>query len=300
MLGTVVVLAGCGATATTPATGTSSAARTTAPSQTRLSAKPPRLAVVTVGRLPNAASRRAAVSIGGGQVIVLGGLVGGSSSDEILAGPPGKLRRVGALPIPAQDDAAARLGNTVYLLGGWQASSSDAVVRVSAEGRATTAATLGEPLSDLGAAVVCRTTYIAGGYTGAAYATGASRSTEARRSSQRASRRPALRRHGLAQPTALSRRRRHHRWDERRSLPVRPRHRASSASRPLPEPVSHAPLVALGGSLHLIGAPAARRSGGSMPPDGSASQVGFRRRPRQRSRSGRRSTFSAETAATPC
>ena len=138
----------------------------------RLSAKPARLTVVRIGSLPAPASRLAAVSLGGGKVMVLGGLVGGSSSTEILAGLPGKLRRVGILPIPTHDDAAVELGSAVYLLGGGQVSSSDAVVRISAAGRARTVGSLGEPLSDLGAAVIGDTAYIAGGYTGAAYATG--------------------------------------------------------------------------------------------------------------------------------
>ena len=138
----------------------------------QLTAPGPALQVATVGHLPAPAARLAVVSVGGGRVLVLGGLVGGSSSTEILGGTPTRLRRIGSLPVATHDDAAVQLGTTVYLLGGGQVSSSDAIVRVSANGKAVTAGSLGEPLSDLGAAVIGNRAYIAGGYTGAAYATG--------------------------------------------------------------------------------------------------------------------------------
>src|SRR5262249_38830093 len=106
-------------------------------------ARPPAREIATaalridrVGTLPAPASRLAAAALPGGRLLVLGGLVGGSSSDEILAGPPSRLVRVGSLPAPTHDDAAVRLGRSVYLLGGGQASSSDAVVRVSPGGGA--------------------------------------------------------------------------------------------------------------------------------------------------------------------
>jgi len=213
-----------------------------------------RLGVTQVGRLPAAASRLAAVQLGPTRVMLLGGLVGGSSSDEILAGTPAHLRRVGTLPLATHDDAAVLLGNSVYLLGGGQTTSSDAVVRVSLAGRARRAGSLGEPLSDLGAAVIGNTAYIAGGYTGSRYATGILDFT--RGAPALAARLPAgLRYAGVASLdgklyvaggiTTSGTSDAVYRFD--------PVTRKVTRVATLPQPVAHAPLVALGGSLYLLG-----------------------------------------------
>ena len=210
--------------------------------------------VTRIGSLPEAASRLAVASDGGKRVVVLGGLVGGSSSDQVLAGTPSHLKRIGTLPVATHDDAAVRLGSRIFLLGGGQVSSSDAVVRVGANGSARTVGSLGEPLSDLGAAVIGDTAYIAGGYTGVKYATA------------------ILAFHGKT-PTVAAR------------LPVGLRYAGVAALggklyiaggittsgtstvvyefdpqthqvtqfAQLPSPVAHAPLVAVGNSLYLIG-----------------------------------------------
>jgi outer membrane protein assembly factor BamB len=226
----------------------------TAPSAAARSTTGAELRVTAVGRLPTAASRLAAVSIGGGRVLVLGGLVGGSSSTQILGGTPTALRRIGSLPTPTHDDAAVVLGRSVYLLGGGQSTSSDAVVRISPSGRARSAGSLGEPLSDLGAAVVGQTAYIAGGYTGALYATGILAFHG--RTPTLAARLPVgLRYAGVASldgqvyvaggittggtSSAV------YRFDPSTGVV------AQVAT--LPRPVAHAPLAALGGSLYLIG-----------------------------------------------
>ena len=186
--------------------------------------------------------------------MLLGGLSGGSSSDQILAGPPQHLRRVGTLPVPTHDDAAILLGKTVYLLGGGQATSSDAVVRITAAGRARRAGTLGEPLSDLGAAVVGNAAYIAGGYTGAQYATGILRLRGG--APKLAARLPTGLRYagvtslggkvyvagGITTAGASSA---VYRFD--------PSTGNVEQLATLPRPVAHAPLVALGGSLYLLG-----------------------------------------------
>ena len=115
----------------------------------------PRLQVRRVGSLPESASRVAAVALPDGRILALGGLVAGSSSDQILRGPPANLRAAGRLPTPTHDAAAALVGRSAYLFGGGEAVSSPAVVRINpATGAATPAGTLGEPLSDLGAATV--------------------------------------------------------------------------------------------------------------------------------------------------
>jgi hypothetical protein len=101
------------------------------------------VSIARVGSLPSVASRLAATVLPDGRLIALGGLVGGSSSTQILAGPATHLVQIGRLPIPTHDDAAVLLGGSVYLLGGGQATSSDAVVRVSPSGRAARAGSLG-------------------------------------------------------------------------------------------------------------------------------------------------------------
>ena len=47
------------------------------------------------GRLPAPLARASAVALPSGRLVVAGGLVGGSSTDQVLAGPPQALRRVG-------------------------------------------------------------------------------------------------------------------------------------------------------------------------------------------------------------
>lgn len=103
--------------------------------------------------------------------MILGGLVGNSSIDTILAGLPGALRVVGHLPQPTHDAAAVLLGHTVYFFGGGAATSTNTVVRVSLSGSATNAGTLIEPLSDLGAVTIAAKAYLVGGWTGTQYAT---------------------------------------------------------------------------------------------------------------------------------
>jgi outer membrane protein assembly factor BamB len=233
------------------------------------------LHVTTVGHLPAPASRLAAVPVGSGRVVVLGGLVGGSSSDQILGGPPAQLRRIGTLPVPTHDAAAVALGRTLYLLGGGQATSSDAVVRVAADGRATRTGTLGEPLSDLGAAVIGATAYIAGGYTGARYATAILAFQG--HTPHLAARLPVgLRYAGVA---ALAGRlyvaggiseagpsRAVYRFD--------PSTGTVTQVATLPHPVAHAPLVALGGQLYLIGGDSSRTVL-QIEPGGSTTVAGF-------------------------
>ena len=139
----------------------------------RRAAKPaPAVHVARVGSLPQPISKLSAVALPGGRVLVLGGLVGGSSTSQVLFGSPAHLRPVTALPVPTHDAAAALVGGRVYLFGGGEAVSTDAVVRVDPGWRTVVrAGSLGEPLSDLGAATVGGSTYLVGGYTGSRYAT---------------------------------------------------------------------------------------------------------------------------------
>ncbi|MGZ4317902.1 MAG: hypothetical protein ACXVRD_01075 [Gaiellaceae bacterium] len=130
------------------------------------------LHVQRVGSLPQAVSKLAAVALPGGRILALGGLVGGSSSTQVLLGPPSGLRAAGHLPVPTHDAGAALSGRSAYLFGGGEAVSTPAVVRIDpATGAASSAPNLDEPLSDLGAATIDGKAYLIGGYTGTRYAT---------------------------------------------------------------------------------------------------------------------------------
>jgi hypothetical protein len=105
-------------------------------------------------------------------VVVAGGLAGGSSSRQVLLGPPGRLRLAGTLPVATHDAALAVVGHEAFVFGGGQLASTDAVVQIDPRtGAARSFGSLGEPLSDLGAASVGDKAYLVGGYTGARYAT---------------------------------------------------------------------------------------------------------------------------------
>jgi Kelch motif len=126
--------------------------------------------VQRIGSLPQVVSKASAVALPGGRLMVLGGEVGGGSTNSVLVGTPQHLRAAGRLPAPTHDAAAALLGSSIYLFGGGQSISVDTIDRVSAAGVARSAGHLDEPLSDLGAAVVGGKAYLVGGYTGSRYA----------------------------------------------------------------------------------------------------------------------------------
>ncbi len=226
----------------------------TAPAPRRAPAAP--VAVETIGRLPASASRLAAVALPGGRILVAGGLVSGSSSDQILLGPPGRLRVAGTLPVPTHDAALARAGRSAYLFGGGEAVSTDAVVRIDpGTGTARRAGTLGEPLSDLGAVTLNGRIYLVGGYTGSAFATAVLRFRPGAPPAVVARLPAGLRYAGVA---AL-RGRIYVAGGVTQSgesgsvLAVDPTKGTVRVVATLPAPVAHAPLVALGGMLYLVG-----------------------------------------------
>ena len=125
-----------------------------------------------IGTLPAATSKLAVVALPDGRVVVAGGLVGGSTSSQVLVGTPERLRRVGSLPTPTHDAAAVLSGGAVEVFGGGESTSVPTVVRIDpGSGRSRAEHPLDEPLSDLGAAVVQGRTYLVGGFTGSRFAT---------------------------------------------------------------------------------------------------------------------------------
>ena len=132
----------------------------------------PRGTVTRIGSLPQTISKVSAVALPGGKLMLLGGEVGGASTDQVLVGTPERLRPAGRLPVPTHDAAAALVGGSVYLFGGGQATSVSTIFRVAPSGaKAAVAGHLDEPLSDLGAVTVGGKAYLVGGYTSVKFAT---------------------------------------------------------------------------------------------------------------------------------
>jgi hypothetical protein len=215
----------------------------------------PTVRVRRIGSLPQPVSRMAAAVLPDGRILALGGLVNGTSSDQILLGSPAELRPVGRLPAPTHDAAAAFAGSA-YLFGGGRAVSTDSVVRVDPRtGAARSAGSLGEPLSDLGAATVNGTAYIVGGYTGTRFATAVLRFSPGR-SPQVVTRLPAGLRYAGVAPlggkiyvagglTTSG--------DSRAVLAVDPARRTVTRVASLPAPAAHVALAPLGSRLLLVG-----------------------------------------------
>jgi outer membrane protein assembly factor BamB len=235
------------------------------PGAASMSAAPHRpaaqLRVRRVGSLPEPTSRLAAVTVAGGRILALGGLVRGSSSDQILLGVPTHLRAAGRLATPTHDAAAAFVGRRAYLFGGGEAVSSPAVVRVDpATGAASPAGSLGEPLSDLGAATVAGKTYLVGGYTGSRFATAVLRFRPGRAPALVTRLPTGLRYAGVAAlggkiyvagglTTA---------GEASQVLAVDPARRTVTRVATLPEPLAHVALAPLGSHLLVVGGGSAR------------------------------------------
>jgi hypothetical protein len=216
----------------------------------------PAVLVTTIGVLPAPASRLAATALPDGRVLVAGGLVAGTSSDQVLLGTPGRLSRVGRLPLPTHDAALALSGTSAYLFGGGEAVSTDAVVRIDpGSGAARPGGSLGEPLSDLGAAAVDAGIYLVGGFTGAKFATAVLRFRIGRPPAL-VTRLPAgLRYAGVAAlggriyvaggvtPSGES----------ASVLAIDPVRRSVQTVATLPAAVAHAPLAVAGRELYLVG-----------------------------------------------
>ena len=139
--------------------------------------RPPRVRVLDwgplgatpYGTLPVVGERAGAAVIGRTLVVV-----GGTGSNEILAGPlGGKLASVAKLPQRLAAVQAFALGGTVYSLGGEQGNTpTDRIFRIDlGSGRVVPAGTFDEPLAESGVAVSGKSAFLAGGWTGTKYAT---------------------------------------------------------------------------------------------------------------------------------
>jgi hypothetical protein len=215
-----------------------------------------RIHVRRIGSLPAPASRLAATPLPGGRILVAGGLVGGTSSPEILAGTPRRLRAIGSLPVPTHDAGLAVSGDAGLLFGGGEAVSTDAIVHIDARsGHARRIGSIGEPLSDLGVAPVAGRIYLVGGFTGSRFATAILRFRPGRAAGLVARLPVGLRYAGVTAlggkiyvaggvtPSGES--------DS--VYVVDPARRSARRMAMLPTPIAHAPLVALDGELYLIG-----------------------------------------------
>jgi outer membrane protein assembly factor BamB len=240
-----------------------------------------RVSVTRIGALPEAASRIAAVRLPDGRLMAMGGLVAGTSSRSILAGPPSRLVQVGLLPTATHDAAAALVGSRAYVFGGGEATSSPAIFSVDGQGRSRRAGSIGEPLSDLGAVSIGKTAYLVGGYTGSRYATAILRYRPGRTPSVVARLPVGLRYAGVALlggriyvaggvTTAGT---------SSAVYAVDPGSGVVAQLADLPAPIAHAPLVALDGSLYLLGGADASGSPvasilGIDPTTGTVTRVG--------------------------
>jgi DNA-binding beta-propeller fold protein YncE len=215
-----------------------------------------RIHVRRIGSLPAPASRLAATPLPGGRILVAGGLVGGTSSPEILAGTPRRLRAIGSLPVPTHDAGLVVSGGAGLLFGGGEAVSTDAIVHIDARsGHARRIGSIGEPLSDLGVAPVAGRIYLVGGFTGSRFATAILRFRLGRAAGLVARLPIGLRYAGVTAlggkiyvaggvtPSGES--------DS--VYVVDPARRSARRMATLPTPIAHAPLVALDGELYLVG-----------------------------------------------
>jgi len=126
-----------------------------------------RLAITSIGHLPQAL-QDPAVTVLGGVVYAFGGLdASQTSSASVLRIAADGVRALRPLPTPLHDAAAAAVGGRLYVLGGGQVTSYSGIGRYSpAWGATTLVGSLPSPLSDLAAASTGSSAYIVGGYTG--------------------------------------------------------------------------------------------------------------------------------------
>jgi len=124
------------------------------------------VATIAATRLPSPRTRAVAVAEGG-RILVLGGLVGGSSAASVLAVDPGTgtVTRAGTLAVPTHDAAGAVLNGRAHVFGGGNVGSISAIQTFDASASRVTGH-LPLARSDLAAGIVDDRVYVAGGFNG--------------------------------------------------------------------------------------------------------------------------------------
>jgi hypothetical protein len=119
-------------------------------------------------KLPFALQDAAAVYLGSGRVVLLGGLnAADTSTAAVNVLDARSVHAGGALPMAQHDAQAALLDGRAYVFGGGQFSSYEHVLAYDAAGgRVSEAASLPTPTSDAGVAAITDTAYVVGGYNG--------------------------------------------------------------------------------------------------------------------------------------
>ena len=167
--------AACGSPSRSPAQATPAAtpaaaahATASAPAAPPAATGPVQAMRVQALALPVALDAESAVAIGN-RVYVIGGIVpdGSTTADmwtaDFAAGGP--WHKLGSLPQPTHDAAAAILGGAIDVFGGGVSASVDTAWQINpATGAATALPKLPRPLSDAGIGVVGSTAYIVGGF----------------------------------------------------------------------------------------------------------------------------------------
>ncbi|MBV8994066.1 MAG: hypothetical protein JO287_10300 [Pseudonocardiales bacterium] len=229
----------------------------------------PWLSVRRLKALPSPIQDPAAASVNGAAML-LGGLDSSQSSVATiqLVGAHAA-RALGTLQTPLHDAAAAALGSRVYLFGGGQSASFAAITAVDPHtGHTQAAGRLPEPRSDLSAATVGHTVYLVGGFTGQtplasilAWTPGAQATAGGQAGGVRVvGHMPEPHRYAAVAATGgrvviaggIT-----PRGPSSRILVFDPATQKVSRLGTLPEPVSHAPAVALGRFVYILGGRAA-------------------------------------------
>jgi N-acetylneuraminic acid mutarotase len=124
-------------------------------------------------RLPAPLRDPAAVGLGNGRFVLIGGLDGAdvSTAEVTVADAHGVLRQ-GTLPLAQHDAQGALLDGLVYVFGGGAASELDHIVSFDpAHGSVSAAGSLPRAQSDVAVTASDGTAYIVGGYDGTAWLT---------------------------------------------------------------------------------------------------------------------------------
>jgi N-acetylneuraminic acid mutarotase len=121
-----------------------------------------------IGTLPAPLQDAAAVSLGAGRMVLLGGLDSSdTSTTAITVLDDGHVSGGASLPEAQHDAQGASLEGEVYVFGGGQFGSYDHILRYEpGDGRVSLVGQLPQPASDVAVTTIGSTAYIVGGYNG--------------------------------------------------------------------------------------------------------------------------------------